>query len=123
MTKETKTFLGIVIGLIIVIGGLFVLNANTPGKYDTFAQCITDSGATFYGASWCVHCQNQKTAFGKSQKLLPYKECSAPNQTNLDLCAADNIDATPTWEFADGSRVSGEQSLEKLSELTGCPLP
>jgi hypothetical protein len=123
MTKETKTFISIIIGCIIVIVGLFILNAKTPGRYDAFAQCITDSGATFYGASWCVHCQNQKVAFGKSEKFLPYKECSTPNAQNLDLCVDDNIESTPTWEFADGTRISGNQPLERLAELTGCPLP
>lgn len=123
MTKETKTFLAIIIGTIVVIAGLFVLNAKTPGKYDEFAQCITDSGATFYGASWCAHCQNQKLAFGKSEKLLPYKECSTPNGNNLELCTEDEITATPTWEFADGTRLQGTQTFETLAKMTGCTLP
>ncbi len=123
MTKETKTFLGIIIGLVVVISGLFILNAKTPGKYDEFAQCIGDSGAIFYGAYWCAHCQSQKLAFGKSEKYLPYKECSTATGQNLDLCVDDNITSTPTWEFADGTRVSGVQSIESLATITGCQLP
>lgn len=76
MTKELKVFLGIIIGLIVFIGGLLLLNAKTPGKYDTFAQCITDSGAKFFGAYWCPHCAAQKALFGKSAKKLPYYECA-----------------------------------------------
>lgn len=76
MTKELKVFLGIIIGLAVFIGGLLVVNAKTPGKYDEFAQCITDSGTKFFGAYWCPHCAAQKALFGKSAKKLPYYECA-----------------------------------------------
>ncbi len=123
MTKETKVFIGIVFGLVVTITGLFIFNANTPGKYDEFAQCINNSGATFFGTFWCPHCQQQKLLFGKSEKYLPYKECSTPNGHDFNLCANDNIESTPTWQFADGTRVTGVQSLESLATVTNCKLP
>src|SRR5687767_6111588 len=39
------------------------------------AERLDDSGAIFYGASWCPHCQEQKAMFGASADRLPYVEC------------------------------------------------
>ena len=95
-----------------------------PGKYDEFAQCIADSGATFYGAYWCSHCKAQKEMFGTSAKLLPYVECSTlDGRSQVQACIDKNIEGYPTWEFADGSRLSGEVALTVLAEKTSCTLP
>jgi hypothetical protein len=95
-----------------------------PGPPDTFAQCLADKGAIFYGAFWCSHCQNQKAMFGKSARLLPYVECSTPDgRGQLPLCTEKKIEGYPTWVFPDGSRESGEVSLARLAEKTGCTLP
>jgi thiol-disulfide isomerase/thioredoxin len=88
-----------------------------------FAQCITDSGAKFYGAFWCPHCQATKALFGKSAKKLPYIECSNPDQTQTQVCIDAKIEGYPTWEFADKTRVSGEQSFADLAAKTGCTAP
>lgn len=98
---------------------------NVPnGKYDEFAQCLGDKGAVFYGAFWCPHCANQKRLFGSSAKLLPYVECSTPDgQGKTAQCLEKNIEGYPTWEFADGSRLSGEIPLATLAEKTACVLP
>lgn len=126
MTKKTKqSILWITVGIIVIAGIVFLARwQSTPGKYDSFAQCLKEKGAVFYGAFWCPHCQNQKTMFGKSAKLLPYIECStADGKNQLQICKDKNIEGYPTWEFVDGSRESGEVSLSRLSEKTGCPLP
>jgi len=97
---------------------------DKPGKLDAFATCIAESGATFYGAFWCPHCQNQKAMFGTSARLLPYVECSTPDgNSQLPVCNDAGVKGYPTWEFADGSRESGEVSLERLAEKTSCTLP
>jgi len=88
------------------------------------AQCLKDKGAVFYGAFWCSHCQAQKKLFGLSAKLLPYVECSTVDGRNqIQICKDKNIDGYPTWEFADGSRLNGEISLNQLAEKTSCILP
>lgn len=108
-------------GGVLVVAALFGINAFTPGDNDALAQCIADSGATFYGAFWCPHCQSQKQAFGKSQRLLPYVECSTPDgQGQLQVCTDATVQSYPTWEFADGERMSGELPLTTLAEKTGC---
>jgi hypothetical protein len=115
-----------VIVLVLFAGGVAWL-VKTPGKagaYDGFAQCIKDSGATFYGAFWCPHCQNQKALFGSSAKLLPYVECSTPDgKSQLPVCTEAGVQGYPTWQFADGSRKTGELTFFELSQATQCELP
>lgn len=118
--------LSVAAGVIIIfaaLGAFWFYSQKQPGEYDSFAKCLGDKGAVFYGAFWCPHCQNQKAIFGKSAKFLPYVECStADGRSQLQLCHDKNIRAYPTWEFADGSRLSGEISIRTLSEKTGCEI-
>lgn len=126
MTKNLKPILfWLGVFLLIVVGSIFMVrSSNTPGKYDGFAQCIKDKGATFYGAFWCPHCRDQKNIFGKSSKHLPYVECSTPDGNNqLPVCTEKGISSYPTWIFSDGTKETGELSLEKLAEKTSCQLP
>jgi len=117
--------------VVILVGGLiFARSASAPLEtvssttpYDTFAKCLSDAGAKFYGTYWCPHCKAQKELFQNS-KELPYIECSTPNgQAQTPVCAEAGIQSYPTWIFADGSELSGEQSFEALAEKTSCPVP
>jgi hypothetical protein len=123
--KKKNTWIWIIVTLAIVgiLVGFLVIEAKKPGKYDSFAQCITNSGAKFYGAWWCPHCAAQKALFGKSVKLLPYVECQTPQSKQNDLCNSLNIQGYPTWIFADGSRLTGEQTFDTLGAKTNCPVP
>ncbi len=122
-----KKVLYILIALAVIAGIVFLIKTpGKAGKYDQFAQCIKDSGATFYGAFWCPHCQAQKARFEKSAKLLPYTECSAPDgQTQTQVCKDAGITTYPTWQFgpATTTRVYGEMELADLASTTGCVLP
>lgn len=113
-----------VIALVVIAGGYYFWSqSQKPGELDQFAQCLKDKGAIFYGAFWCPHCQNQKKMFGRSQKLLPYVECStADGRGQLPSCSEKKIEGYPTWEFTDGTRLSGEIPLRTLAEKTGCEL-
>ena len=114
----------IIIGLI--GAGVYFLVTTPPraGELDEFATCLKDKGALFYGAFWCPHCRNQKGLFGRSEAKLPYIECSTPNGNDqLQICKDKKITTYPTWDFSDGERITGEVSLEKLAEKTGCVLP
>lgn len=120
--------LGILIALLVVIGlgGIWYISnsiSSGPGQYDTFAQCLGDKGAKFYGAFWCPHCAEQKALFGKSAKKLPYIECSTPDgRGQTEECTAVGISNYPTWEFATGTRQTGVLTLAQLSEKTSCPI-
>ncbi len=123
--KTKNIVIGIVI-IVIIAGGIFWLikTPGKPGQYDTFAQCLGEKGAKFFGAFWCPHCRDQKALFGRSASLLPYTECSTPDgKGTLQVCLDQKIQGYPTWEFAGGERIVAVMSLEELSEKTSCPLP
>jgi len=62
--------------------------------------------------------------FGSSAKLLPYVECSTPNgSAQTQICIDKKITSYPTWEFSDGTRLTGETPLSQLAEKTSCQLP
>lgn len=113
-----------ILAIAIIVGFIFYpKSSQAPGELDSFARCLGDKGAKLYGAFWCSHCKSQKELFGDSAKYLPYIECSTPDgQQQLSVCAQAGIEGYPTWVFADGSRESGELSLKKLSEKTGCDI-
>lgn len=128
MNKNSKIKLWqIVLGLAILAVALLVYQAyrtNQPNKLGPFASCLKDKGVIFYGAFWCPHCQNQKKLFGSAAGKLPYVECSTPDgQGQTQVCKDKKIDGYPTWVFPDGSRQSGEVSLEDLSKKSSCLLP
>jgi thiol-disulfide isomerase/thioredoxin len=130
MTKKNQKYyiLGGV-AVLLLVGSFFVSNyySNKPGNYDEFATCIANSGAKFYGAFWCPHCQAQKALFGKSKQYLPYVECSNPDmKTQTPICDEKKIEGYPTWEYQNGTttiRTSGEKTFQELSEMSGCALP
>lgn len=129
MKQSQKTLLTIILPTLLVIGGLIALSkANTSGgsEYVPFAQCLTEKGATFYGAYWCPHCQEQKGLFGSAMEDVHYVECALPGGSGAGqtkACDDAEIQSYPTWEFADGSRETGVLPLSQLASKTGCELP
>jgi len=120
----------ILIALVFLAGVVFIIKApSKPGKYDTFAQCLKDKGAIFYGAFWCSHCQAQRARFGKSAKLLPYVECSTPDSRGqTQICKDVGITTYPTWHFTNDLStttkvLTGEIELVDLAKETSCELP
>lgn len=106
------------------VGYAIYHTSSTSGKYDEFAQCLKDKGATFYGAFWCPHCAEQKAMFGKSKDLLPYVECSTPDgRSQTPICTEKGITGYPTWIYQDGEKANGVVQLATLSQKTGCTLP
>jgi hypothetical protein len=121
--KNRKIMLYGMLALLLVGTVAYGINsALTPGELDDFAMCIRDSGAIFYGTTWCPYCNQQKQMFGKSSQYLPYFECSGGRANSISPeCAARNVTSVPLWEI-DGERYPGMQDLATLSELTGCEL-
>ena len=120
-----NVIISIIVLVLIVLGMTWLIRTpDKPGELDEFAQCVTDSGAKSYGAFWCSNCKNQEAMFGRSAKLIPRVECSTPDgKSQLPVCNEAGIKGYPTWDFRDGTRVMGTQSLEFISEKTSCPLP
>ena len=117
--KNLMIWGGIILALIVIV----FLSFSGSGNHDEFAQCLTDSDVKFFGAFWCPHCANQKSLIGNSMSKINYIECSLPDKSaQTQICIDEDIQTYPTWEFRDGSRVTGVQSLQQLSELSGCEL-
>ena len=72
-----------------------------------FALALADLGVTFSGPIGAEEVLRQQNLFA-SQTLVPFVE--DPN-------------ATPVWEFPDGTRLDGFQTLAALSQTSGIPLP
>lgn len=128
-----------VVGFLVIIGvALYLISGNpvtlvtnnpttitaSSSPVAAFAQCLKDKGVVFYGAFWCSHCKAQKALFGDAVELLPYVECSTPDgNKQLQVCIDKRIEGYPTWEFVDGSRLSGERTFAELGEKANCPVP
>lgn len=106
-----------------------VATQTTPDRpasseLEKFAACLSEKGAAFYGASWCSFCNMQKEQFADASDFLPYVECALTgSQGQTPACQQANIEAYPTWVFADGSREMGVLSFEQLAGKTGCAVP
>ena len=125
---KSKIFWTVVLILVALVAAgaivWYISYESAPGQYDQFAECISQSGATFYGAFWCPHCQAQKALFGKSAEKLPYVECSTPDgSAQTQVCIDKGIQGYPTWYFANGTSTEGELSFAQLSNYTGCAVP
>lgn len=126
MKQSHKTLLVILIAVAAAIGGLVYLanKPTAPGQYDKLAQCLTDKGVKFYGAWWCPHCAEEKKILGSSLKYINYVECAPPGdqQGQTQVCQDAKIESYPTWEFSDGSRMTGVQQPKDLADKAGCSL-
>jgi len=98
----------------------FAVTTSSGESEIALAKHLSQSGAKFYGAFWCPHCQKQKAAFGKeAMQFVPYIECSPPDRNGQTaVCQVAKIEGYPTWEI-NGQRSTGEKSLTELADLTG----
>lgn len=111
----------LVVAAVIVVG---IVQKSAPSEYDSFAQCLTESGYAMYGAYWCPHCENQKAEFGNAFQYIDYVECATPGDPyNMKQeCRDAGVEGYPTWIGEDGTFLSGDRPLENLAEETGCQL-
>ncbi len=105
-TRRKKIIIGASIAIVLIIVALVANSFLSPGKYDEFAQCLTEKGAKMYGEDWCKYTQGQKNMFGKSFEYINYE-------------VKKNLVKRPTWIIG-GQKYEGVQSFETLAALTGC---
>ena len=116
---EVSHALSVAISAVVILAG--GVAAATNWDLREFAECISASGARYYGTHWCPYCAKQNALFGENVRYLPYVECSPPgSREKLRRCS--HIEGYPTWIFADGSSRSGVLSLKSLATQTGCQL-
>ena len=104
--------------ILIVALAVFMTACTSSGKFDTFAQCISEKNITMYGTEWCPHCKTQKQLFGDSFQYINYVDCDRYQEE----CLAAGVDGYPTWT-SQGLRYSGTQPLPRLAQISGCQLP
>lgn len=87
------------------------------------AEHLADQDVLFYGASWCPHCQEQKSLFGASASRLPYIECSpaGPNTPQAPSCNRAGVQSYPTWIINGRAYVGEVLSLAQLADASGFP--
>jgi uncharacterized membrane protein len=92
-------------------------------KLRALAEHLTQTGAKFYGASWCPHCIQQKEYFGSSAKRLPYIECSPGGQRapQSQVCRDAKIESYPTW-IINGQRLEDVLTVQRLADSSGFQL-
>lgn len=113
----------VILWTIVLLAGIVLIffiykQVTGPGKYDQFAQCMTQNGMTMYGTDWCPHCQRQKQLFGKSFAYVHYVNCDLG-----PACDEAGVEGYPTWAKGDELLSSGVKSLAELAQISGCPLP
>src|SRR6056297_857474 len=88
-----------------------------------FAKDLTAAGVIFYGAHWCPACTSQSEAFADGANDLPFVEVTNPDRTLNATGVAEGIENFPTWDFPNGTRLEGVQTLATLSQTSGVPIP
>ncbi len=134
-------FTGIVVGMLVLVGttGIYatvnnpaLVDRSTPGEAGlpitttsgaaeiALANHLKQVGAKMYGAFWCPHCHEQKQLFGQeASQQIDYIECDPKGKKpKPELCEAAKVEGFPTWKIK-GKSVSGTQSLEELSDMSG----
>jgi len=85
----------------------------------SLAKALTAKGAIFYGAYWCSHCKDQKTAFGDALQYVTYYECDPQGDNpKVKECEAANIQGYPTWIY-NSNQKEGAQTLDELASWIG----
>jgi hypothetical protein len=118
---ERNSTIALVVAAAVILALVYVYSTAAPGapagKYDDFAQCLTQKGITMYGTEWCSKCKEQKAFFGTSFDHVNYMNCD----WNKEMCRAIGVSGYPTWVI-DGKLYPGKVTLEELSSMSGCGL-
>jgi hypothetical protein len=128
-----KTVLQIsILAAILVISGCSdqtQIAEKTPEdlKMEAWVSCLKESGMKMYGQYTCSVCERQRKVIGPAFELLGEIECHPRGENpQTQLCLEKDIAKTPTWILEkDGQeldRLEGFQTLETLSESSGCSL-
>jgi len=117
--------IAVVAGMHAHFSGLFDPAAG-PEKRElrALAEHLGRSGARFYGAYWCPHCNDQKALFEASVKRLPYVECTPDGRNGPRAleCVTNNVNAYPTWIIG-GRRYEQIMDPPELARITDFDWP
>ena len=102
-----------------VLGGVLDRRPEYP-RVAALVDHLADTGARYYGASWCGSCARQTRMFGASAPRLPYVECSPGGRGGpmARECSAAGVTSYPTWQV-NGALYEGIQTPADLERLSG----
>ncbi len=116
------TALGVGAAVVAIAVGILVFATAPPSAtpyQEALARHLAKSGAVFYGAYWCPHCEEQKERFGGAAGLLPYVECDPKGErAQTERCRAAGVKVFPTWVLG-AERREGVLPLDELGRLSG----
>lgn len=116
----------------ITSGSASTLRAEGEDANDlvAFAKALTDSGTRLFSTFWSPVGAQQKALFQDGAQFLPFVELSNPDRTLNSVATSEGIVALPgspadylTWEFPNGSRLSGLQTLQTLATSAAVAIP
>jgi len=84
---------------------------------DAFGHCLREKGATFYGASWCPHCRNQRATLGDAMSSVKYVECSVDGHGGGTWIAHGSV----TTSVVGRSGVAAGWNHRNHNRPRGCP--
>ena len=108
----------VVVLMQLYFAGLFAPAPNP--RLQALANHLERTGAVYYGADWCVVCQQQNRLFGASAKDLPYVECH-PSGSGGPValeCVNAGVRSFPTWVIR-GRQHNQLLQPEELARLSG----
>lgn len=125
-----RAFAGVALAAVLLPGGLHLYYQHGAGaapetgdpRLRALADHLSETGARFYGAAWCPHCNDQKEIFGAAAERLPYVECApdGPRGPQASACRAAGVNSYPTWIIG-GERYEGLLPPRVLARLSGFP--
>ena len=122
--SKTRTIALVAVVVILFAGAFAGGRFYKNHKYDSFAKCLASKQAKMYGLYWCPHCADQKRLFGTSFEYVPYVECAIRGSKEMaPECKAAGAKLFPSWQFGAEPPKEGVQSLQELSQKSGCSLP
>ena len=110
------------IGTLAIVLLTFTYSMESHGKTDAtqLAMCLTKKGWVMYEADGCQACAKQRRSFGNAFANIKTVECD----NSSDKCTVHDIHYTPTWLLINKgeeiNRLEGNQSLDKLANVSGC---
>ena len=132
MKSTTKIVISVIILIVLTAGFYYVTRtiSAVTGKgilggiikedetnIDRFAKCLSEKRIILFINEGCSYCAKQKEIFGNSIGYIDIVRCEEYGGS----CTENEVDGVPTWLINEKKYV-GVQSLERLSELSGCQL-
>lgn len=106
----------LLVATLIAIGFLLWPRAAAESS-EGFVDCLLSKSVQMYGSDNCSVCADQKRVFGNDFEKISYINCDF----NKEECTNKGVTVYPVWAKGNSVLV-GLQSLETLSDFSGCRL-